>query len=548
MRTVEPGFPVHRDAAANVAADLDAAALRGPAATAVVRADGSDSVSYAQLHAHVVRIAILLRQAGVRRGDRVAIIQGNSWQHLASWFAILRCGALAVDLNIVVSDEQWRQMMTDCQPVGILTDDDYRTGAVTAAAAAAASLGVTIPVWTAADAAADPGLADGASDLDGLGALEPVHPSDPAVIAYTSGTTGLPKGVVHSHGALRKELDLLTSAMGYDPSWAVYVAIPLFSLHGFLPQAAMSIRCGGTLIMAAKFDPREFAAASRRWSITYTTLSSPMIPAILALPADERPDLTGVRFISCGGAPLHPELRAAFTERFGVRLTEGYGLTEVMGAFVMNIDGTAPPGASGRCYSLGPAPGMRIQDDAGHPVPIGEIGEIAFRAEHALLGYWPDIPAHDGPGSWFPTGDVGRLDWDGYLYLLDRKKDVILRGGFTLYSAEIERVLLEERVVREATVIGVPDPRVGEMPVAFVVLQEGATADGTAETLRATVRQRLGPLKTPERVLLVTFESLPRNALGKVQKNELRARAQAIGSAAGRDDTGRPGPYEVSGP
>jgi long-chain acyl-CoA synthetase len=522
-------MPAGRTAAANLGADLDISAGRDPAKIAIIRGDESDPVSHAQLLEHATRLTAQLRRAGIKRGDRVAMAVGNSWHHVAAWYAVLRSGALAVDLNIIVSAEQWQQMLTDCHPSGIITDDRYRASAEQVAAAAEAALGVTIPVWSAAPGADQVDL----STLGDMGAVEPVRPDDPAVIAYTSGTTGLPKGVVHSHGGLRRELDELGRAVGYDSSWTIYTALPMFALHGYLPTVAMSVRCGGTIVVSDKFRAPEFAAVSRRWPLQYTILASPMLPSIIALGSDEEPDFSSFRLISCGGAPLHPETHAAFTERFGVRLTQGYGLTEVMGTFVMDIDGTAPQGASGRCYPLS-SPPVRVQDDVGRPVPSGKPGEIAFRAENSLLRYWPDIPAHDGPGSWFPTGDVGTIDENGYLYLLDRKKDVILRGGFTLYSAEIERVLIEEQdLVAEATVIGIPDPRVGEVPAAYVVLRDGVRPDGVPEQLRATVRRRLGGLKVPELVVIASYDSLPRNAMGKVQKNKLRAQAAAARRLAG---------------
>jgi acyl-coenzyme A synthetase/AMP-(fatty) acid ligase len=255
-----------------------------------------------------------------------------------------------------------------------------------------------------------------------------------------------------------------------------------------------------------------------------------MLPALTALPADERPDLSGIKTMSCGGAPLHPDARAELERTLGVHLTQGYGLTEILGAFVMDIDGTAPYGASGRVYPPGFHETLRIQDDDGNPLPRGEAGEIAFHRTKATIGYWPDQPAIPANSDWFPTGDIGKLDDDGYLYLLDRKKDVILRGGFTIYSAEIERVLMEDPAISEATVIGVPDRRVGEVPVAYVVLAERARpVDQAAETMRlqALVRQRLGGLKALDAVVLSTYGELPRNALNKVIKADLRLRHRA---------------------
>jgi acyl-CoA synthetase (AMP-forming)/AMP-acid ligase II len=214
-------------------------------------------------------------------------------------------------------------------------------------------------------------------------------------------------------------------------------------------------------------------------------------------------------------------VRSELEHDLGVRITEGYGLTEVLGAFVMNIDGQAPYGASGRCYPLHSNETVRIQDDEGSPVPIGTPGEIAFHRSKTTVGYWPHRDTVD-VDAWFPTGDIGRLDHEGFLFLLDRKKDVILRGGFTIYSAEIERVLAEELTVREAIVVGVPHERVGEIPVAYVVLEDGMDATAESERLALMVRSRLGPLKGVEEVVVVQAADLPRNALGKVVKQELR--------------------------
>jgi acyl-CoA synthetase (AMP-forming)/AMP-acid ligase II len=494
----------------NVAGDLEAAALRLVGKAAIVSADGIHAVSYQQLQQAVERISAFLDQRGVRPGDRVAILQSNSWEHIASWYAIVRIGGVCVDLNVAASSEQWARMLDDCSPRGVLVDDSR----LTAAAAAIVATTDGVQLWLVTDAVnqqvATPPFYDAAA-------------TDIALIAYTSGTTGLPKGVMHSHGGVRAEIDLLIETCGYEEHWTSYVAIPLFSMHGYLPQVAVVCTVGGTVIVAGKFDPHEFAAASHRHKIAYTTLASPMLPSLCALPADERPDLRGIKTMSCGGAPLHPDARAELERALGVHLTQGYGLTEILGAFVMDIDGTAPYGASGRVYPAGFHDTLRIQDDEGAPLPRGEAGEIAFHRTRATVGYWPDQPAIPAGSSWFPTGDIGKLDDDGYLYLLDRKKDVILRGGFTIYSAEIERVLMEDPAVTEATVIGVPDERVGEVPVAYVVLDEKTDEAGQASRLKAVVRQRLGGLKALDWVVLTQFEELPRNALRKVIKADLRA-------------------------
>jgi acyl-CoA synthetase (AMP-forming)/AMP-acid ligase II len=292
-------------------------------------------------------------------------------------------------------------------------------------------------------------------------------------------------------------------------------------LPGFLPQVATTLHVGATAFLADKFDPVAFAEASLRYPISYTVLSSPMLPRLLAEVERNRLDLSHLKAISCGGAPLHPEVAAEFLRIAGIPLTEGYAMTEMIGAFVMDLEGDAPWGASGRIYPQ-EAEVLCILNDADEQVTHGEIGEIAVHADYAAKRYWPTHNVDLTGGRWFRTGDIGRIDDDGFLYLLDRKKDVIIRGGFNIYSAEIERVLVADSRVDEATVIGVPDSRVGEVPVAYVVLADGTSKDAT-ESLLADVTEILGRLKRPEAIYVVQFDDLPRNALGKVQKAMLRS-------------------------
>ena len=354
---------------------------------------------------------------------------------------------------------------------------------------------------------------------------------DPALLAYTSGTTGLPKGVVHTHRAVVAQLDLLRDVCGFGPSSSTYVSTPMFAMHGYLSQVAHTLHVGGTVIIDDKFDARRMAAASRAYDITYTVLSSPMPPRILELPVDERPDFTSTKMVSCGGAPLTPEVREEFETTFDVRLTQGYASTEVLGAFVMDIEGTAPWGAAGAVYPEG-VEVVRILDDDGCPVARGVEGEIAFHRDYTTAAYWqrPEETAAAFVGEvWFATGDIGKLSEDGFLFVLDRKTDMIIRGGFNIYSAEIERVLSEHPDVREAVVVGAPHPRLGEVPVAFVV---PARPEVRADDLRAYTLERLGKLKGAESVHLVEYDDLPRSAIGKVQKPVLRARLSADAATA----------------
>jgi long-chain acyl-CoA synthetase len=475
-------------------------------APAIVDATTGASVTASELRARVQSMASALRSVGVQPGDRVAILQRNSIDHVAAWYGALHAGAIAVDVNYLLSAEELGHILADARPAVVLADE----GMLPEDAGP-----VGVPVH-------EPGLWQGA---DAGAALSPTAAGDPAVIAYTSGTTGLPKGVVHTHAAIAAQIRLLGEVCGYAPGWTSYTAIPLFALPGYLPQVAATLRFGGTVVLDGKFEARRFAAMSRQYSIQYTTLSSPMLPRLLELGENEGPDLSGLKLMSCGGAPLTPEVRAAFESRFGVHLTQGYSCTEVMGAFVMDIDGDAPNGAVGRVYPRTPGV-VRIVDAEGQPLPPADTGEITFARRFALARYWD----RDGVSSpfiddeWYATGDIGRVDEAGFLYVLDRKKDVIVRGGFNIYSAEIERVLIEHPQVAEASVVGMPDERLGEVPVAYVV----PAADGVdVATLRAYTDQRLGRLKRIEVLYVVGYDDLPRNGLGKVRKAELRAQLRA---------------------
>ena len=491
----------------NVSLDIEAANQQWADKSAIEYASTGDVVSYHQLADRVEALTGALRSFGIEAGDRVAIVDGNTVNHVVSWYAILRAGAIAVDFNFLLSGHEWGHVSDDCAPRLAIVGKQFTP---TIAGSGDQAIWEMESLW------------DHPSPTELR--VPRVHSlDDPAVIAYTSGTTGLPRGVVHSHRSLARQLDLLQRVCGYDDTWTAYVAVPLFALQGFLPQVAATLRFGGTVVLDDKFDPVRFAEMSRRYPITYTTLSSPMIPRLLELDETNRIDLSRIRVLSCGGAPLHQDDRTAFEERFSVHLTQGYSSTEVLGAFVMELHGDAPVGAAGRVFSDRDDPIRIMKDDAGSAADVDQVGEIAFHRSCALMRYWNRGDTDGSPfiaDEWYPTGDIGRLDASGYLYVLDRKKDVVIRGGFNIYSAEIERVLSSHSAVLEAVVVGAPDDRLGEVPIAFVVCEPGS--DVTDDELYEYAHVRLGRLKTPESITKVQFDDLPRNSIGKVQKAELR--------------------------
>jgi long-chain acyl-CoA synthetase len=245
------------------------------------------------------------------------------------------------------------------------------------------------------------------------------------------------------------------------------------------------------------------------------------------MPEEARPVFARGRAFNIGGAALHPEVRDRFEAAFGVTLVQGFGSTEVMGAVAMErADRRAPWGSCGSVWP-GAEELVRVVDDEGRDVPAGDVGEFVVHCTRATAGYWehPDLTDEAFfDGEWFRMGDLGRIDNEGFVYLLDRKKDMIIRGGFNIYSAEIERVLNEHPAVAVAVVVGVEHERLGEVPRAYVVLTpDQQPSDELESALRATATERLGALKSPDEINFVTFDALPRNAMGKVLKRELRA-------------------------
>jgi long-chain acyl-CoA synthetase len=502
---------------ANIAGDLFASAKARSGSEALWFDGGESSWTYDRLLAGASAVAGWLHDRGVVAGDRVAVVMGSWPEHVAAWYGILGVGAVVVDVNYILQDEEWWFVLDDCAPAAVVAGAPF-AGRIRAMSR---ELG-DVPVLVA-DAC---GASWPADALAGVPDMEPQPRTDDdlAVICYTSGTTGLPKGVMHTHGLIGEQLRLLADVQDYRVGDVVYQAVPLFAIQGFLPTVASMIRAGGSVVLAERFDPNDLARVSRRLGITYITLSAPMLEAITSLP-DGAAEFPNLRLLTAGGAPLQPEARARFEERVGVPVSQGYGMTEVMGVMVVDYAGDAPCGSCGRVWPEGSRDIVVLgEDDA--PLEAGHVGEFAVHRRRALAGYWrrPDLWAECFTGDWFRTGDIGRIDSDGYFYVLDRKKDMIIRGGFNIYSAEIERVLSAHPDVAEATVVGAPDERLGEVPVAFVVPRAPvAEASQLADQLLRQCRARLGSLKTPQWIRVVDFDALPRTALRKVLKRALRA-------------------------
>ena len=505
-------------------------ALRFPDRPALMAGDRVQT--WSGLDARVDRVAAALTAAGVRAGDRVAILMGNRPEYFELYFACARSGAIAVPLNFRLTTREATQILGHAEPALLVIDSAHAT----LAAGTLESFGRTLPTWVVAGDAATADTSPRGTYED-LVASAPAIPSahrgderDTFAIFYTSGTTGLPKGAMVSH--LNLEMNgynqLVADASRSDD--VNLVATPVYHM-GAIFMAVTYMLLGCTQVILPQFTPAGWLQTLEHARATVSLLIPTMINAILNAPELDRHDTSTLRLIFYGGGPMPPAVLERAMRRFGCGFTQGYGLTETLEATFLVasdhvIDGT--PTQQRRLASAGrEAIGaeVRIVDDAGRDVAANEIGEILERSRSVIDGYWrqPEAGAEVIRDGWFHTGDLGYLDDERYLFVVDRKKDMVVTGGVNVYTKEVEAVLYEHPAVREAAVFGVPDDNWGERVTAAIALKPGASA--TADELVAHCRSQLAGFKLPKRVFFL--DDLPKNPSGKILKRELRQHADA---------------------
>jgi long-chain acyl-CoA synthetase len=470
---------------ANLAALLHAAAGAHPHRPAVVA--GAVRLDYAELDARAARCAALLHDRGVRRGDRVAILLPNVPEFVDAYYGVLRLGAIAVPLNFLLKEAEIAVRIEDADACLLVAPPDRAEGSVPHL---------------------DPREADGVAPHDELAAVEP---ADTAVILYTSGTTGGPKGAELTHAGLRSVATSLVALLGVTPDDVVFGAAPLAHVFGQSAALNMTIAAGASVSLMSRFEATAALDLIAREGVS-VFLGVPTMCISLLRASDARADVPQMRVAHCGGAPMPVDALRGFAERFGCAVLEGYGLSEAAGTVTSHRVGRRiKPGSVGE-----PIDGAEVAIvDA-----VDGVGEVHARGAGIMRGYWRNdtgTRAALSADGWFATGDVGYLDDDGYLFLVDRKKDVIIRGGYNVYPREIEEVLFAHPAVREAVAVGVPDPLLGEEIAALVVLRDAARADPSE--LEAFVRQRIADYKCPRLVVLV--EDIPHGPSGKVLRREI---------------------------
>jgi long-chain acyl-CoA synthetase len=494
---------------------IRAHAQRQPTQTALIHAD--QRLDFAALDARMDRVAAALQRDGVRPGEGIAVCAATSIDYVAVFLGALRTGVVVAPLAGSSTVESLVAMVADCQAKLLFLDQ------VTAKLLAP----VRDQLRARCIALGDTGTDDLPLErwLAASGQQpEPVviAPDDPFNVIYSSGTTGTPKGIVQPH-RMRWAHVRRGGDAGYGTSAITLISTPLYSnttLVSFFPAIAL----GGAVVLMAKFDAAKFLALAERERVTHAMLVPVQYQRIMDLPEFDRFDLSSFRLKFCTSAPFSAELKQRVLARFPGGLVEYFGMTEGGGTCVLHAH-MFPD----KLHTVGrPAPGhdIRLIDDQGHEVGPGQAGEVVGRSPAAMMLGYRNQPEKTSEAEWYDpsglrfirTGDIGRFDEDGFLTLFDRKKDMIISGGFNLYPSDLEAVLAQHPAVAEAAVVGVPSLRWGETPVAFVVCKAAPAA--SAEQICAFVNERVGKTQRLSAVELV--QTLPRSPIGKVLKRELR--------------------------
>ncbi|MBK8915299.1 MAG: AMP-binding protein [Phycisphaerales bacterium] len=464
-----------------------------PARPAV--ADPVLSLSYAQLHA--VAGGLAARIAALTDRPRVGILAPTSSACAAAILATWYAGRVPVPLNFLLAPNELARIIADAGIDAIVTIDKFQP------------LLAAAPLRTL--------LLGGDTLTPGAAAAPTVQPADLAVLLYTSGTSAEPKGVMLSFDNLAQNALSCISRAQLTPEQVFLSVLPQFHSFGFTAMTVTPLILGAAVHYLPRFSPVAIVETIRERGITVFMAVASMYAALAQMKSVPADAYAGLRLAVSGGEPLSPRVAAVFEQRFGIRLCEGYGLTETSPVVSLNLPTEFQGGSVGKAL-----PGVRVvaRDDSGAELPAGREGELYIRGHCVMLGYYnkPDQTAAVLRDGEFRTGDIGSVDADGFIRITGRAKEMLIIGGENVFPREIENVLAEHPAVGECAVIGAPDPLRGELPVAFVILREGAAA--TDVELREFCRERLAGYKAPREVRIMA--ELPRSPTGKILKRALR--------------------------
>jgi long-chain acyl-CoA synthetase len=479
----------------NFASLPDRRADRDPDGPAV--SDATKSLSNAALLDRVRAGARHLSELGVGTGDVVALKLRNRVEFVVLMFASWRLGATVTPVNPSLTDvEVIRQLNASGARLLVVEDDAVAERGVT-----------TLPVG------------DLYEDAAGWDQTSRLDESALALLIFTSGTTGVPKGVMLDHANLDAMAEMGRQALQVGRADRCLLILPLFHVNGIVVSVLMPLLAGASVVIADRFDPQTFFDTVESHRPTFLSAVPTIYSMLVALPAEVTPDTSSLRFGICGAAPASAELLTRFETRYGFPLIEGYGLSE--GTCASTINPVAGPRRAGTVGKAFPGQQIRIADSSGAALATGVDGEVTIAGPNIMRGYLgrPDETARVIVDGWLHTGDVGHLDAQGYLTLVGRSKDMIIRGGENIYPKEIEDVLTSDPTVLEAAVIGIPDDKWGETVAAYVQPRPGQTIDPVA--LQALCARKLAGYKRPATITIL--DAIPKNPVGKTDKAPLRA-------------------------
>jgi long-chain acyl-CoA synthetase len=473
-------------------------------------------LTYAQLDGASAHVAGLLKSKGVEPGDRVGIMLPNVPYFPVVYYGALRAGAVVVPMNVLLKGREVEFYLKDPESKVLFAWGDFGEAAEKGAEDTDAEVILVKPgEFEDIVGAADP--VTEVADRDG---------DDTAVILYTSGTTGTPKGAELTHDNLMSNVEtILDTLIQIEPDDVVLGALPLFHSFGQTCGLNACMKAGGTLTLLPRFDPDKAFRIIQRDRVTIFEGVPTMYVGMLHSDKADDADTSCLRLCVSGGSAMPGEVLRSFEDKFSCKILEGYGLSETSPVASFNH-----PDRERKVGSIGtPIAGveMRVVDEDGKDVPEGDVGEIAIKGPNVMKGYWrkDDATAEAIKDGWFHTGDMAKVDDEGYFFIVDRKKELIIRGGYNVYPREVEEALYEHPAVQEAAVVGVPDDKMGEEVGAAVVLKQGE--DVSVDELRDFVKGEVASYKYPRKIWIV--DELPKGPTGKILKREVEVPSEATG-------------------
>jgi long-chain acyl-CoA synthetase len=468
-------------------------------------ADGRRELDNATFASEVHRVSSALVEMGIGRGEVVAVVLPNSVELITIMFAAWRLGAALTPVNPALTKHEAQYQVTDSGARLVVADDS----SVSKVEGGVARVCVVEELRAR----------DGATDFT----PPRTEPEELALLIYTGGTTGRPKGVMLDHANLVATAAMIVDWFEMTAAERCLLVLPLFHVNGIMASVVSPLVAGGSTVIAPRFDPKAFWDLVERVRPTFFSAVPTIYAMLTGLAAEVRPDTSSLRYVVCGAAPMPAAAIHDFEARYGVAIVEGYGMSEGTVVTTSNpVRGLRKPGTVGL-----PLPGqeVRVVGEDDEPLPPGQAGEVTVRGPNVMRGYLgnPEATARTLRGGWLHTGDVGRFDENGYLVLVDRVKDMIIRGGENIYPKEIEDALYAHPSVLEAAVVGRPHPVFGEEPVAFVVLRPGLAAK--PDELIEHSKNVLAKFKVPRTVFIEA--DLPKTPIGKIAKPVLRERVSS---------------------